>query len=82
MILAKIHVTLKQSVLDPQGTAVVKSLHALGYNEVEDVRIGKLLELKIDANDTAKAEERVREMCEKLLANTVIETYSFELAEV
>lgn len=82
MILAKIHVTLKQSVLDPQGTAVVKSLHALGYNEVEDVRIGKLLELKIDTNDTAKAEERVREMCEKLLANTVIETYSFELAEV
>lgn len=82
MILAKIHVTLKQSVLDPQGSTVTKSLHALGYDEVEDVRIGKFMEVKVDTDDRKVAEERVREMCEKLLVNTVIETYSFELSEV
>ncbi|TCP52365.1 phosphoribosylformylglycinamidine synthase [Tumebacillus sp. BK434] len=81
MIIARIHVTLKQSVLDPQGTAVTKSLHALGYSEVNDVRIGKFLELKINTTDKATAEARVTEMCEKLLANTVIEKYEFELVE-
>jgi phosphoribosylformylglycinamidine synthase len=82
MILAKIHVTLKASVLDPQGSAVTKSLHALGYDEVEDVRIGKFLEVKVNTHDTKAAEERITEMCEKLLVNTVIETYSFVLTEV
>ncbi|BCJ87155.1 phosphoribosylformylglycinamidine synthase subunit PurS [Effusibacillus dendaii] len=82
MILAKIHVTLKQSVLDPEGSAVAKSLHALGYDEVEDIRIGKYMELKVNTNDPKQAAERVAEMCEKLLANTVIEKYSFELSEV
>ncbi|ASS76764.1 phosphoribosylformylglycinamidine synthase [Tumebacillus algifaecis] len=81
MITARIHVTLKQSVLDPQGTAVTKSLHALGYAEVQDVRIGKFLELKLDTADRAQAEARVTDMCEKLLANTVIEKYEFELVE-
>ncbi|MGZ4111006.1 MAG: phosphoribosylformylglycinamidine synthase subunit PurS [Tumebacillaceae bacterium] len=80
-MLAKIHVTLKASVLDPQGTAVTKSLHALGYDEVQDVRIGKYLEVKVDTTDRKVAEERVTEMCEKLLANTVIEKYTFELVE-
>ncbi|GAX88752.1 phosphoribosylformylglycinamidine synthase subunit PurS [Effusibacillus lacus] len=82
MILAKIHVTLKASVLDPEGTTVTKSLHALGYDEVEDVRIGKYMEVKINTTDRKTAEERVTEMCERLLANTVIEKYSFELTEV
>lgn len=82
MILAKIHVTLKQSVLDPQGSAVTKSLHALGYDEVEDVRVGKFLEVKVNTDDRKVAEERITEMCEKMLVNTVIETYSFELTEV
>lgn len=82
MILAKIHVTLKPSVLDPQGSAVTKSLHALGYDEVEDVRVGKFLEVKVNTNDKRAAAERVTEMCEKLLVNTVIETYTFELTEV
>ncbi|MDB5084368.1 MAG: phosphoribosylformylglycinamidine synthase [Bacilli bacterium] len=82
MILAKIHVTLKASVLDPQGEAVGKSLHALGYDEVQEVRVGKFIEVKVDTADFSMAKERVREMCEKLLANTVIEKYSFELAEV
>lgn len=81
MILARIHVTLKKSVLDPQGSAVTRSLHALGYDEVEDVRIGKYLEVKLTAEDRAAAEERVRAMCEQLLANTVIETYQIELVE-
>ncbi|WP_018131133.1 phosphoribosylformylglycinamidine synthase subunit PurS [Effusibacillus pohliae] len=82
MILAKIHVTLKPSVLDPQGSAVTKSLHALGYDEVEDVRIGKFMEVKVNTNDRKTAEERITEMCEKLLVNTVIESYTFELTEV
>jgi phosphoribosylformylglycinamidine synthase PurS subunit len=81
MMIARIHVTLKPSVLDPQGTAVTKSLHALGYSEVADVRIGKFLEVKVDTTDRAAAEARITEMCEKLLANTVIEKYEFELVE-
>ncbi|PWK09672.1 phosphoribosylformylglycinamidine synthase subunit PurS [Tumebacillus permanentifrigoris] len=81
MMIARIHVTLKASVLDPQGSAVTKSLHALGYDEVTDVRIGKYLEIKIDTTDKAVAEERITEMCEKLLANTVIEKYEFVLME-
>lgn len=82
MYLAKIRVTLKASVLDPQGSTVSQSLHALGYDEVRDIRIGKYMEVTLDSADQQVAEERVREMCEKLLVNTVIETYSFELLEV
>ena len=81
MMLAKIHVTLKGSVLDPQGTTITKSLNSLGYDEVRDVRIGKYMEVKIDTADRKVAEERITEMCEKLLANTVIEKYEFELVE-
>ncbi len=81
MLTARIHVTLKASVLDPQGTAVTKSLNTLGYDEVRDVRVGKYLEVKVDTTDRAVAEERVTEMCEKLLANTVIEKYSVEIME-
>lgn len=80
-MIAKIHVTLKGSVLDPQGTTITKSLNSLGYDEVRDVRIGKYMEVKIDTTDRKIAEERVTEMCEKLLANTVIEKYEFELVE-
>jgi phosphoribosylformylglycinamidine synthase PurS subunit len=82
MFLAKIYVTLKQSVLDPQGTAVQKALQQHGYDEVQDVRIGKFMEVQIATNDKAYAEERVNAMCERLLANPVIETYRFELVEV
>lgn len=81
MLTARIHVTLKASVLDPQGTAVTKSLNTLGYDEVRDVRVGKYLEVKVDTTDRAVAQERITEMCEKLLANTVIEKYTFELVE-
>lgn len=76
---AKIYITLKQGVLDPQGKAVKHSLETLGFSEVADVRIGKYIELKISDDSRANAESRIKEMCEKLLANTVIESYRFEI---
>ncbi len=76
---AKIHVTLKNGVLDPQGKAVHHALNDLGFGEVRDVHVGKYLELEIDGDNGQEAEDRVREMCEKLLANTVIESYRFDL---
>jgi len=80
MINAKIHVRFKSGVLDPQGTTVKGALKHLGFENVEDVRIGKLIEIKLDTADEKDAEERVKAMCEKLLANPVIEDYSFELS--
>ena len=78
---ARIYVTLKPSVLDPQGKAVLGSLHSLGYDEAADVRVGKLIELTLEGSDKTALEARVGEMCEKLLANTVIENYRFDLVE-
>jgi phosphoribosylformylglycinamidine synthase PurS subunit len=77
---ARVFVTLKRGVLDPQGSAVNRALHAMGYGEVADVRLGKLIELSLDEK-VPEAEERARldEMCKKLLANTVIEDYRIEL---
>ena len=77
---ARVFVTLKRGVLDPQGSAVNRALHALGYGEVADVRLGKLIEVTLDGSAT-ETEERARldEMCKKLLANTVIEDYTIEL---
>ncbi|MBP7243118.1 phosphoribosylformylglycinamidine synthase subunit PurS [Amaricoccus sp.] len=77
---ARVHVTLKRGVLDPQGEAVRHALGALGFAGVEGVRIGKVIELDLDETDAEAARSRVGEMCEKLLANTVIESYSVELA--
>lgn len=79
---AEIKVLLKKSVLDPQGQAVEKALGSLGYGNVEDVRIGKYLEVTIAGGSRAEAEAQVREMCDRLLTNTVIEDYTFLLAEV
>ena len=77
---AKIYVTLKNGVLDPQGKAVKHSLETLGFAEVADVRIGKFIELKLsDSLSKTEAEAHVKQMCEKLLANTVIESYRIEL---
>ena len=76
----KIFVSLKNGVLDPQGKAIERSLHSLGYNETHDVRVGKYLELAVDAASRDDAEIRIREMCDKLLANTVIEDYRFEIS--
>ena len=74
---AKVFVTLKKGVLDPQGKAVQHSLASVGYTGVEDVRLGKFIEVKLNETDKAKAEVQLKEMCEKLLANTVIEDFSF-----
>ncbi|TLS34969.1 phosphoribosylformylglycinamidine synthase subunit PurS [Pseudalkalibacillus caeni] len=81
MYKVKVYVTLKESVLDPQGNAVKNSLHSLSYNEVEEVRIGKYMELTIGGS-TENVEKRIEEMCERLLANTVIEDYRYEIEEV
>ncbi|MEH7744067.1 phosphoribosylformylglycinamidine synthase subunit PurS [Neobacillus drentensis] len=81
MFKAKVYVTLRESVLDPQGNAVHESLHSLGYDEVGDVRIGKYMELEIYSDDQNAAEERVTDMCEKLLVNTVIEDFRFDLTK-
>lgn len=77
---ARVHVTLKRGVLDPQGEAVRHALGSLGFGGVEDVRMGKVIELDLAETDETAARARVREMCEKLLANTVIEDYAVELA--
>ncbi len=77
---AKVTVMLKTGVLDPQGEAVKSALGSLGFDGVDAVRQGKVIELDLAEADAATAEAAVTEMCEKLLANTVIESYSIELA--
>ena len=79
---ANIYVTLKDSVLDPQGKTVTHALHALHYDSVDDVRIGKYMEVRLEADSHARAEELVRGMCGELLTNPVIEKYRFDLVEV
>ena len=78
---AKVHVTLKNGVLDPQGKAVQHALAGLGFAGVEDVRQGKFIELELSETDPAKAEAQAEEMCKKLLANTVIENYAVEIVK-
>lgn len=79
MITAKVHVTLKPGVLDPQGKAVQHSLASLGFAGVEEVRQGKYIEVDFADGDAANARQRVEAMCRQLLANTVIENYSIEI---
>ncbi len=81
-MLVKVFVTLKEGVLDPQGKAVENSLHSLGFGAVREVRVGKYLELRLDVAEVEDAERQARRMCEKLLANPVIEDYRFEVAAV
>ncbi|HIP18748.1 MAG TPA: phosphoribosylformylglycinamidine synthase subunit PurS [Sulfurovum sp.] len=76
---ATINVFLKEGVLDPQGKAAHHALDSLGFDGVADVRIGKQIIIKLDTNDRAEAEAEVKEMCETLLANTVIEDYAIEI---
>ena len=78
---AKIHVTLKSGILDPQGRAIQQSLTTLGFSSVSDVRVGKFLEVELEDTDQRQAELQLKAMCEKLLANTVIEDYRFELVK-
>jgi len=76
----KIHVTLKQGILDPQGKAIEHALDSLGFRNAANVRVGKYMEVDLDEKDRAKAEAQVKSMCEKLLANTIIEEYRYELS--
>jgi phosphoribosylformylglycinamidine synthase len=80
-LLARIHVTLKPGVNDPQGLAVAGGLRSLGFSNVLDVRAGRYLEVRLDAADRVQAEGQVEEMCRRLLANPVIETYRYEVVE-
>jgi phosphoribosylformylglycinamidine synthase PurS subunit len=81
VVLAKVYVTLKSGVLDPAGKAIEHSLHALGFDQVRGVRLGKYLEVQVDGESRAAIEGRVDEMCRKLLANGVIEDYRFDLQD-
>ena len=78
---ARVHVTLKQGVLDPQGKAIAHALGSLGFEGVNEVRQGKYIELELDETDPDRARDQVESMCDKLLANTVIEDYAVELGE-
>lgn len=77
---AKVYVTLKPGVLDPQGQAVARALGRLGFSEVKDARIGKYIEVQL-ADDVKDVEGHLKQMCEKLLANTVIEEYRYEIVK-
>lgn len=79
---ARIYVTLRSSVLDPAGTAVESGLKQMGYTEVESVRIGKYIEMELSADSEEQAKQHLDEICDRLLANTVIENYRFELTEM
>ncbi|MCB1506531.1 MAG: phosphoribosylformylglycinamidine synthase subunit PurS [Hyphomicrobiaceae bacterium] len=76
---ARIKITLKNGVLDPQGKAIGHALETLGFSGINDVRQGKYIEVKLAETDEARARDAVERMCKDLLANTVIENYSFEL---
>ncbi|ADL08253.1 phosphoribosylformylglycinamidine synthase subunit PurS [Thermosediminibacter oceani] len=81
MYLARIHVRFKPGVLDPQGAAILGALNHLGFEGVKSARTGKMIEITLEAEDRSAAGRTVREMCEKLLANPVIEDFTFEIAE-
>ena len=77
---AKIHITLKSGILDPQGKAIEHALATLGFKNASNVRMGKYLEVDLQETTQERAEAEVKAMCEKLLANTIIEEYRYELA--
>jgi phosphoribosylformylglycinamidine synthase len=80
--LARVRVTLKPAVNDPQGITIARALKSLGFEGVQGVRAGKYLELRLTEDDAAVAEARVRAMCQKLLANPVTETFTFDLERI
>ena len=82
MFLARVYVTLKPAVNDPQGLTVMGGLHSLGYASVDDVRIGKYLEIRVDTENQDQAESDVAVICDRLLANPVIENYRFTVERV
>ena len=78
---AKVTVSLKNGILDPQGKAVEHSLHSLGFDDVKSVRIGKFIELELDATDEEEAGKKLEDMCKKLLSNPVTENYRITISE-
>ena len=82
MFIGKVNITLKESVLDPQGTTVKKVIHHMGEEKVKDLRVGKYIELKLNSKDLKTAREDADRLCKKLLVNGVIETYSLEVSPV
>jgi phosphoribosylformylglycinamidine synthase len=81
MLKAIVTVMLKQGIFDPQGRAVQNGLESIGFDMVKSVRVGKQLEIKLTTEDRAAAEEAVHEMCDKMLANPVVESYTFDIVE-
>jgi phosphoribosylformylglycinamidine synthase len=81
LLTAEIHVTLKDLVLDPQGTTLKRSMETMGYKNIDDVRMGKFIQIKFDSNDRQAVEENVKELCQKILSNPVIEQYSYTIGE-
>lgn len=82
MFLAKIYISLKPTVNDPQGLTIKGALHNLGFQAVKNVRAGKYIEIKIEGNDRLEADRQISEMCRKLLANPVIETFRYEIEDI
>ena len=82
MFLAQVYITLKPTVNDPQGLTVLGGVKNLGFDAVEDVRVGKFLEVRVSEPDRQRAEQLIEELCQKLLANPVIEEYHYELKEL
>lgn len=82
MYRVKIDVTLKKSILDPQGKVVCSSLHSMGFSEVSDVRVGKFIDLTIDSESKDVCEAQVHEVCDKLLVNPVIEEYTYNIEKI
>ncbi len=79
-MIARMYITLKEGVLDPQGKTVQKSLHAIGFKDVSDVRVGKYIEVTLpDSLSETEAQKKIKKMCEQLLANTIIENYSYNI---
>jgi phosphoribosylformylglycinamidine synthase len=81
MLEATVYITLKAGVLDPQGETVKRALHSLGYPQAEEVRVGKYLNIKLEGDDQQQAAAQLEQMCQKLLANPVIEDYHFEIKQ-
>lgn len=81
IVRAKVYVTPKVGVLDPQGQTVERALHSLGYGNVQGVRIGKYVELDLDTSSPVEAQRQIREMCDRLLSNPVIEDCTFEIQD-
>lgn len=78
----KVYVTYKESILDPQGEAVKGAIHRMGFEEIDSVRIGKYFEVKVQEHDERSIEEVIETICDKLLANVVMETYRYEIEKV